>query len=692
MPIEATEHNSCPICQRLNPADHRFCSGCGAKVQLPLPLGTVLDNRYRVIEVLSSEGGFATTYIVEDLQLFGRRQVLKELRPQLAEREQARVLFAQEARILAALGHPGIPRIQGFFSQDQRDYLVEDFIEGHNLGKLIAERGTFSEEETLRVLVSLLKTLEYLHGRTPPIVHRDIKPANLLLGESGQVILIDFGAVRMASRPGLLTVQDGMTTIVYTQGYAPPEQVLGHAVPASDLYALGATALHLLLGKNPQAYFEAKIGRHQVPGGLPPRLARVLDRLLEPVVSARYDHAGDVLRDLGYGINATLPVALPGSVKVAVPDVMPTVALGDYSGQERGRYVTGGPEPRGEVRWEVRLPAPLAQMPTLWQGTLLAVGQDRILYAIATSNGSISWARPIPGDGSVPNAPEAFGNRIVIQSQGLLTSFALANGDLAWTHPLLGLLSGQAPIVADDRVIVIDVIERRLLAFDTDGQELWSTAYGRKRLQADPEAILRLDGPALATCHGNTILLIFKQTATAFRVHDGALLWTQEQPFCQDHPPAAGRRIFSRPIVMGRRAYLYSSWDCLYCINLADGYLHWAHHTGSLPASPGPVPPPLVDDSSLYILPAGWKLFAYSLSERARRWSFSAGGRPILGTCLAGAQLYLTTGEGILYALERETGKLRWQHTAGEAFVNAPICGDGFVYAGTASGKLLALA
>ncbi|MBM3273776.1 MAG: protein kinase, partial [Candidatus Sericytochromatia bacterium] len=296
------EKLACPGCSRSNPADHRFCSGCGAKLHQPLAIGTVLDGRYRVAEVLSSAGGFATTYVVEDAQLFGRRQVLKELRPQMAEREAARTLFQQEARVLASLTHPGIPRVQGFFSEGERDYLVEDFVSGRNLGALLAERGTLSEEEVLRVMVSVLKTVEYLHGRTPPIVHRDIKPDNLILSETGQVVLVDFGAVRLASRPGLLTVTDGHTTVVYTQGYAPPEQILGHASPAADLFALGATALQLLSGKHPQTLFDIRLGRHNLPAGLPPRLDAVIGKLTDPVVAQRYDHAGDVLRDLGFGV------------------------------------------------------------------------------------------------------------------------------------------------------------------------------------------------------------------------------------------------------------------------------------------------------------------------------------------------------------------------------------------------------
>ncbi len=692
-PLMTAEMVDCPVCNRVNPADHRFCSGCGAKIHAPLAIGTVLDGRYKVVEVLSSLGGFATTYIVEDAQLFGRRQVLKELRPQMAEREQARSLFGQEARILAALAHPGIPRLQGFFSEGERDYLVEDLITGRNLGTLVAERGSLSEEEVLRIMVSVLKTLEYLHGRTPPVVHRDIKPDNLILSEAGQVVLVDFGAVRLASRPGLMTVREGGTAVVYTQGYAPPEQILGHAAPASDLFALGATALHLLTGRNPAQFFDVRAGRHQVPAGLPPRLEVVVARITEPTLANRYDHAGDVLRDLGYGVSGgSLPVAAPGSVSVAAPVGAPALSLWDAGGQERGRYVTSGPEPRGQLRWEVRLPAPLIHSPALWEGRLVAVGKDRILYALDAGTGVVAWARPVPGDGPLPASPEAFGNRVVVQVPGILACYDLATGELAWTHESPGLLGGQAPLVSDDRAMVVDVVERQIRAFDSNGRLVWTAPFGRKRVHADAEAILRLDGPASATCRGGVVALVFKQTASAFRATDGSVIWTQDQPQCQDHPAGPGRRTFGRPVVQGRRVYLYSSWDCLYCLNAADGYLHWAHHSGATPGAGGPVPSPALDGKALYLAPLGWKLLAFSLESRDRLWAFSSGGRALLGPCVAGERVFLTTEDGSLVALERESGNTAFRFDAGEAFVTAPLFADGFLYAGLEGGRVISIA
>lgn len=680
----------CAVCGRLNAQDHRFCSGCGARIYQPLLIGTVLDSRYHIVEVLSVSGGFAMTYVVEDSQLFGRKQVLKELRPQQAEREQARGLFLQEAKVLSRLTHPGVPRVQGFFSEGDRDYLVEDFIEGRNLGTLLAERGSFSEEEVLRILLGVLRTLEYLHGQQPPIVHRDIKPENLILSGAGQVVLVDFGAVRLASRPGFMTVREKTTTVVYTQGYAPPEQLVGHAVPASDLFALGATGLQLLTGSHPQQFFDIRLGRHHVPTGLPPRLEATLQRLTEPALSNRYDHAGDVLRDLGIDLQGILPVAAPGSMTVIAPVATPSLSLADPSGQEQGRYVTSGPAPKGQLRWESRLSAPIAHTPALWGGRLLVVTRDRIIHALDAATGTVNWSRPVPGDGALPAPPEAFGNRVILQGNRLLAAFDLGSGELAWTFDGIGLLGGQPPMASDDRAIVVDVVERQLRAFEASGQPKWTASFGRKRAGADPEAVVRLDGPAWATCRGGFVVLVFKQTVSTFRVSDGAVVWTLDQPNCQDHPAGHGRRAFARPVVQGRRIYLYSSWDCLYCLNAADGYLHWAHHSGTTPSEG--IPAPSVDGRVLYLAPLRWKLLAYDLENRDRLWTFSSGGQLLFGPCVSGGLVFLTTAGGEMVTLDAESGSPTFRFDLGEPFVTAPLFADGFLYAGLESGRLVSVA
>jgi hypothetical protein len=170
-----------------------------------------------------------------------------------------------------------------------------EFVEGKSLEALIAERHHLDPAEASHILLELLGVLDYLHSRVPPILHRDIKPANIILRPDGYPTLVDFGAVRSAIAPA---GQDG-STIVGTYGYMPYEQHMGQATPASDLYALAATFLHLLTGRAPPEFMNAE-GRIAVPETLPggERQQQVLSRMLQPSPAQRFQTAREVRQAL----------------------------------------------------------------------------------------------------------------------------------------------------------------------------------------------------------------------------------------------------------------------------------------------------------------------------------------------------------------------------------------------------------
>lgn len=164
-------------------------------------------------------------------------------------------LFEREAETLKALSHPAIPRYLDYFEIDSPNLkgfaLVQTYIEAKSLEEHLKAGRTFSEADIKQLAKALLEILIYLHERQPPVIHRDIKPSNILLtnrsGNSvGEVYLVDFGSVQtLAAKEG------GTITVVGTYGYMPPEQFGGRAVPASDLYSLGATLIYLVTGKHP---------------------------------------------------------------------------------------------------------------------------------------------------------------------------------------------------------------------------------------------------------------------------------------------------------------------------------------------------------------------------------------------------------------------------------------------------------
>ncbi|HEY6461820.1 MAG TPA: serine/threonine-protein kinase, partial [Polyangiaceae bacterium] len=155
-------------------------------------------------------------------------------------------LAEREARVLQQLSHPRLPRYVDRFEQDGALYLVMEKIEGESLAAMRKRGQLLDEKGVLRLLQDASEVLDYLHGRSPPVIHRDLKPGNVLRRPDGSFAFVDFGAVRDKLRP------EGGSTIVGTFGYMAPEQFQGRALPGSDVYAIAATALTLLTGRDPE--------------------------------------------------------------------------------------------------------------------------------------------------------------------------------------------------------------------------------------------------------------------------------------------------------------------------------------------------------------------------------------------------------------------------------------------------------
>ncbi len=216
----------------------------------PLEAGTVLQRRY-AIQRLIGGGGMGMVYLAHDQRLSNRPCAIKEMVDHFIDPQQrieANDYFAREADILAQLKHPAIPAITDRFDDQNRHYLVMEYVEGRNLEEEIAVRGgPLPEGLVIDVARQLCDVLGYLHGLIPPVVYRDMKPSNVMLTEKGRVVLVDFGIARLfkAARKG---------TMIGTLGFAPPEQYQGIADPRSDIYSLGATLHYIVTGRDPEKF------------------------------------------------------------------------------------------------------------------------------------------------------------------------------------------------------------------------------------------------------------------------------------------------------------------------------------------------------------------------------------------------------------------------------------------------------
>ncbi len=269
--------------------------------------GTLVDRRYLVKKNLG-QGGFGRTYLVEDQRRFNDLFVLKEFAPKTTDEyivTKSQELFKREAETLNKLKHPQIPKFFGWFAENKRLFLVQQYIDGKTYTNILEERQqqgeTFSEAEVISWLKNLLSVLQYIHDNN--IIHRDISPDNIMLcHKTHQPMLIDFGVVNQLKATQISGESNyNQGTIVGKQLYAPIEQIsAGVCYPNSDLYALAVTALVLLTGKHPRDFFDGytrtwKWREHVKIGQT---LGQVLDKMLSEIPQNRYQSAADVLDEL----------------------------------------------------------------------------------------------------------------------------------------------------------------------------------------------------------------------------------------------------------------------------------------------------------------------------------------------------------------------------------------------------------
>ncbi|NEP77845.1 MAG: SUMF1/EgtB/PvdO family nonheme iron enzyme [Okeania sp. SIO3B3] len=312
-----------PDCLKPNPPQTKFCQNCGEKL--------VLAERYRALKIIG-QGGFGRTFqAVDEYKPSKPFCVIKQFFPQAQGTktlEKAAELFAQEAERLDGLGrHPQIPELFAYFTQDNRQYLVQEFIDGQNLQQELEESGAFDESQILELLKSLLPVLEFIHSQQ--VIHRDIKPDNIIRRKNNNqfyplqppvrppvrassspdkinpvqasnspennIILVDFGAAKYATMTAL-----GRTgTVIGSAGYVAPEQAVGKVTFASDIYSLGVTCIHLLTGVAPFNLFDVSEGdwvwRDYLKSRVSDELGKILDKMIVGATKKRFKNVGEIL-------------------------------------------------------------------------------------------------------------------------------------------------------------------------------------------------------------------------------------------------------------------------------------------------------------------------------------------------------------------------------------------------------------
>ncbi|MEO0768861.1 MAG: serine/threonine-protein kinase, partial [Cyanobacteria bacterium J06649_4] len=441
------------------PLKQKYCSACRMEL--------ILRGRYLPVDVLG-QGGFGTAFLARDFDSPTRRRcVVKLFQPPVTlspeQLATAQRLFGKEAVVLERLGlqHPQIPNLYAYFpllvtnplnnQSEELFYLVQEFIDGEDLEKILNSQGKFSEADVLAVLKAMLNVLDFVH--TNGAIHRDVKPSNIMKARNGRLSLLDFGAVKEVTAP--TGVQRGPTTICSPE-YAPPEQIMNGTVDqTSDLYALAASCVVLLTDKTSTELRDSINNRWQwrshvqVSKGL----GNLLDRMLQPNPRDRYPSAQAVLNELpGSGAPSVRPTPqIPTTQKPTVrtnpsqtPKTTPTsIQPQSQSAQVQSAAQQQNLQPKANVSAApvARPPAQPLSLPRFLgnaffsgaQGGLLAIALASLMGTSFLSSGI--WLAMLGGLGLLQF-------RRIIEGMDLVIIAGVTLGIVVFFRPLHAVLGG----------------------------------------------------------------------------------------------------------------------------------------------------------------------------------------------------------------------------------------------------------
>jgi outer membrane protein assembly factor BamB/tRNA A-37 threonylcarbamoyl transferase component Bud32 len=586
-------------------------------------------------------GGMSAVYRAQDLRFpkVTRLCVVKEML-NTATDIQVRALiksnFEREANILATLSHPGIVQIYDYFTEGERSYLVEEYVDGKDLEAVLADtEGFLHEARVVSWAIQLCEVLIYLHSHgSRPIVFRDIKPSNIMLDSHSRIRLVDFGIARL--------FQSGQKgTMIGTEGYSPPEQYRGVAEPRVDIYALGATMHHLLSKQDPRleppfSFHERPI--HQKNPVITHELAEIVNRALEYDINKRYGSAEEMQRAL--------------------------MSLGSARGVGGTSLFGATSTTRGDVLalWRFACEDEIRSSPAVQGGVVYVGAYDNNLYAVKADKGEFLWK--YAAEGGVASSPCVFEDRVFFGSADkLLYAVNADTARLLWTCPTQDsvwssprVAFGHVFFGSDDRCLYAANIHSGRVAwtFETEGKVRSSPAVGN-------------DGVYVG-CEGGVVYAVDTSGQARWRFR-------------------ARRAVTSSPAVTDEMVYLGSQDWHIYCLDIRSGWKVWTpYRTG------GPIiSSPAVSQGLVFIGSTDGYLYALDAEGGRLVWRYAAGGQVTSSPAATEEAVYFGSVDGAVYSLDIRTGNLRWRFQTDGPITSSPKVMDGVVYIGSSDRYLYAL-
>ncbi|MBI3167540.1 MAG: PQQ-binding-like beta-propeller repeat protein [Chloroflexi bacterium] len=602
--------------------------------------GVTLVNRYNIQDVIGI-GGMGSVYRARDMhfpnvvKLVAVKEMIN-MAPDPLVRQTIVQNFEREANLLATLHHPSIPRIYDYFSHDDRSYLVLEFIQGRDLETVINETGGFlAEDQVISWAVQLCDVLEYLHAHKPdPIIFRDMKPSNVMINQSGDVVLVDFGIAK--------TFQTGIKgTMIGTEGYSPPEQYRGDATPLADVYALGATLHHALTRRDPRLEPPFTFAERPIR-----RINSNVSLELEAVVNTALNY------------NPTERFSTASAMKEALMNVArKTGTLSKLSSASLPAAVSGGVK----AIWDFKCEDEIRGTPTLSQGTLYIGCYDNNLYALNAADGKFQWKYPT--DGGIVSRPLVFENNVFFCSEDQrLHVIGARTGKLLWTYYTEGKIY-SSPRISDGHIF-----------FGSDDQDLHAVNVNSGR------AVWKFstDGPIHSTPLVANDMIYFGAESGSFYGLDfrGALKWRF----------AAKRGMTSSPVHKGQAVYTASLDGTLYALDAKSGWAIWKFRLGK-----GTVCSPALADDFIFIGAADGFVYCVDIRTSKEVWRYKTDNQVSSSPAVYKDSVYIGSVDGSMYCLEYRTGRLRWRFETGSPITGSPVVFDDIVYFGSTDHHVYAL-
>jgi eukaryotic-like serine/threonine-protein kinase len=542
--------------------------------------------------------------------------------------------FEREANLLATLNHIAIPRIYDYFNQDDRAYLVLEFVHGKDLETVIGEtNGFIAEDQVISWAIQLCDVLSFLHDHKPdPIVFRDMKPSNIMINHNGDVVLIDFGIAK--------TFQVGQKgTMIGTEGYSPPEQYRGEATPLADLYSLGATLHHALTRRDPRleppfSFAERPIRR--INSNISVELEAVVNTALQYNPSERFENA-EKMRD------ALLSVARKTGILSKITSALPTSANSI------------------KPLWTFKCEDEVRGTPTIYEGILYAGCYDNNLYALNAADGQFQWKYAT--DGGIVSKPGVFDGNVFFGSEDQrLHVVSARTGKVVWTYYSNGkirssprIAEGHAFIGSDDHALhAVNVnTGRAVWKFETSDYIHSTPFVANELIYTGNEA-------------GDLYAIDFR----------GEMKWRFQ----------AKRSITSSPIVTSQAIYFGSLDSNLYALDAKNGWLIWKFRLGK-----GTISSPALADDFIFIGSADGFIYCVDIHTSKEVWRFRTDNQVSSSPVIYKDSLYCGSTDNSIYCLEYRSGRLRWKFQTGGQVTGSPIVFDDIVYIGSTDHQVYAL-